>query len=274
MRERIVLSDRLRAVVSMVTPENRVCDIGCDHGFVPIYLVQQGISPRALAMDVREGPLSRAGIHIEAYGLKDLIETRLSDGLSAFQAGEADTLICAGMGGRLMMRILSEEAEKTFSFRELILQPQSEIQQFRAFLREWGYLIAEENMIEEDGKFYPLMKAVRTEQDILLTETGNIPADKRKTIPFGDGCNCNNGGSFRQQMEDRYGPRLLEQRNPVLYRYLEREVRLCDQIMEQMRTQGRGADKSGRYAEIDRQKRNCLQVMKERYGDGYGENYD
>ncbi len=141
MRDKIVLSDRLQAIVSMVTPGNRVCDIGCDHGFVPVYLVRQGISPGAIAMDVRKGPLSQADLHIRTYGLEALIQTRLSDGLAAFRAGEADTLICAGMGGRLMMRILTEEAEKAASFRELILQPQSEIQMFRAFLRVQGYLI-------------------------------------------------------------------------------------------------------------------------------------
>lgn len=163
MREKIVLSERLGAVAAMVTEGNRVCDIGCDHGFVPIYLLQQGISPGALAMDVREGPLEQARIHIKAYGLETLIEARISDGLAAFRKGEADTLICAGMGGRLMMRILSEEKEKAASFRELILQPQSEIQQFRSFLRGQGYLLTDENMIEEDGKFYPMMKAVKSE---------------------------------------------------------------------------------------------------------------
>ena len=106
MREKIVLSKRLQAVASMVTAGNRVCDIGCDHGFVPICLVQQKISPGALAMDVREGPLSQARMHIAACGLETYIETRLSDGLAAFRMGEADTLICAGMCGRLMMRIL------------------------------------------------------------------------------------------------------------------------------------------------------------------------
>lgn len=263
MREKIVLSDRLRAVASMVTEGNRVCDIGCDHGFVPIYLLQQGISPGALAMDLREGPLGQARIHIEAYGLEALIKTRLSDGLAAFREGEADTLICAGMGGRLMMRILSEEEKKTVSFRELILQPQSEVQQFRSFLRRQGYLIVQENMIEEDGKFYPMMKAVKK-----VHEFGSID----KTLTQEDSYD-----SFWQQMEDRYGPLLLEQKHPVLYRYLEREAHICDEVLEQLREHeteavGKSIRKSGRYEEISRQKQNCLRVMRERYGYGYGEN--
>lgn len=259
MREKIVLSDRLQAVASMVTEGHRICDIGCDHGFVPIYLIQQGISPHALAMDVREGPLGQARIHIEAYGLEALIETRLSDGLAAFREGEADTLICAGMGGRLMMRILSEAEDKTASFRELILQPQSEIQQFRSFLRGLGYLITQENMIEEDGKFYPMMKAVKREYKF---------SDIEKTLSHGDGPDA-----FWQQMEDRYGPLLLQKRHPALYKYLEREARIYEDVLGQMRRQGmEKPGKSGRFEEISRQKRNCLRVMRERYGYGYGEN--
>lgn len=259
MREKIVLSDRLRAVTAMVTKGNRVCDIGCDHGFVPIYLLQQGISPGALAMDVREGPLGQARVHIAAYGLEAAIEARLSDGLAAFREGEADTLICAGMGGRLMMRILSEAEEKAASFRELILQPQSEIQLFRSFLRGQGYLLTDENMIEEDGKFYPMMKAVKKTRGF---------NDSGETLPQGESFD-----PFWQQMEDRYGPLLLQWKHPVLYRYLEREVRICGEVLCQLQEKGaEGPDKSGRYEEISRQKRNCLRVMMERYGDGYGEN--
>ena len=86
--------------------------MGCDHGWVSVYLVQQGISPRVLAMDVRRGPLSRAQQHIRQRGLEAYIETRLSDGVAALEAGEADTVLCAGMGGRLMQRILEEGREK------------------------------------------------------------------------------------------------------------------------------------------------------------------
>lgn len=270
MRAKIVLSDRLQAVASMVTAGNKVCDIGCDHGFVPIYLVQQGISPGALAMDVRKGPLSQAEIHIASYGLEALIQTRLSDGLAAFREGEADTLICAGMGGRLMMRILSDEAEKAASFRELILQPQSELEQFRAFLRGQGYLITDENMIEEDGKFYPMMKVVYKADAFKISTTACNRDDNTNTLPQGYGFD-----RLQQRMEDRYGPILLRQKHPVLYRYLEREVRICEKILEQMRMQEtEGMEENGRYEEISRQKKDCLSVMKERYGEGYGENYN
>ena len=114
-------------------------------------------------MDVRPGPLSRARENISRYGLEDYIETRLSDGLTKLEPGEGDTLVIAGMGGPLMERILNEGAKVREGFQELILQPQSDLPHFRHFLSEIGWEIVREEMIKEDGKFYPMMKAVRRE---------------------------------------------------------------------------------------------------------------
>ncbi len=156
----IVLSGRLQMLADMVTPGNIPADVGCDHGFLSIYLVEEGICPRAVAMDVREGPLLAAEKHVRESGLGDYISLRLSDGLAECRAGEADTLICAGMGGRLMERILTEGMEKAAGMKELILQPQSELAQFRAFLRKAGFSVVREEAVLEEGKFYFAMKAV------------------------------------------------------------------------------------------------------------------
>ena len=90
----------MQAVADLVTAGNRVCDVGCDHGYISIYLVQSRKAPCVLAMDVNRGPLQRASEHVKAAGLEKYITLRLSDGLLAFRKGEADTLVCAGMGGR------------------------------------------------------------------------------------------------------------------------------------------------------------------------------
>lgn len=195
----VVLSKRLQALACMVTPGRRVVDVGCDHGFVSIYLVQRGISPQVLAMDVRTGPLSRAKEHIAEAGLVGYIETRLSDGLLAYQEGEADSLICAGMGGRLMMKILTESREKARGLQELILQPQSELPAFRRFLREEGYQLLDENIIWEEGKYYFLMK-VRYSGEDSQTVRANEP---------------------EQVLADKFGALLLKRRSPVLKQYLE-----------------------------------------------------
>lgn len=249
MNKNIVLSDRLQAIADMVTVGNRVCDVGCDHGFVPIYLIKQGISPKVIAMDVNEGPIKRAIAHIQEYGAGAYIETRLSDGLRSFREGEADSLICAGMGGRLMMRILQEDEAKTASFKEMILQPQSELQQFRCFLRSHGYLIVEENMIEEDGKFYPMMKAVKGEKESLI-QCDNLPRTLSGELVW------------RNQMEDRYGAVLLKKKSIVLYRYLEREKHTYEEILKKLNGYVKDEDrKNSRYEEVEMKLRDCIRVM-------------
>lgn len=230
----VTLSERLQAVTAMVTPGNRVCDVGCDHGFVSIYLIEQGISPHALAMDVREGPLRAAREHVAEHGLEERIETRLSDGLHKYKIGEADTLICAGMGGGLMMRILSEEADKTESFCELILQPQSEIERFRAWLGEKGYQIVDENMIEEDGKFYPMM---RVEFELCKL------SDDHVDIQMGTDVLC--------KLKNRYGAILLQRKDQTLASYLRREERIYTEILDNLRRQGLSNEqRKKRYMEV------------------------
>lgn len=215
----------------MVTPGSRVADVGCDHGFVSIYLYRQGISPRVYAMDVRPGPLSRAKEHIEAYGLSSYIETRLSDGVEALAAGEADTLICAGMGGRLMAKILSDGMEKIRDMRELILQPQSELAFFRKFLRTHDFCIMQENMVKEDGKYYPMMRAVPVERIRGLTENDMMATGASKD----GGTDCE--AQARQRREDLFGPCLLRERNPVLEEYLRGLLERNDRILSGLQTE-------------------------------------
>lgn len=244
----VVLSERLRAVAAMVTAGNRVCDVGCDHGFVSIFLAQQGISPGVLAMDVRSGPLSAAGEHIAQRGLEHIIETRLSDGLHNYDIGEADTLICAGMGGRLMMRILSDNKAKTDSFRELILQPQSEIEQFRVWVRSQGYRITDENMIEEDGKFYPMMRA-ETGAEAGCVDLHEYAESLRKASK---NSTCYNIDDVELcKLTDRYGPLLLIRKNSTLLSYLKREERIYGEILDNLQVQGLSdAKRKKRYEEV------------------------
>lgn len=216
----VVLSKRLQALADMVTPGNRVADVGCDHGFVSIYLVQNKICPKVFAMDVGEGPLLRAQEHIASYGLEPYIETRLSDGVSALSQGEADGLICAGMGGRLMQKILTEGRDKVASMKELILQPQSELAAFRAFLRSENYGIIEEKMIFEAGKYYPMMRVI----------PGKADADREIS-------------EQQRRIEDKFGKYLLERKDETLKQYLHFNLRVYEDILKSLCEQGeRGSD--------------------------------
>ena len=191
----------------MVTEGNRLVDVGCDHGYLPVYLILEHKIPSAIAMDVRKGPLSRAQEHIAAYDLTGYIETRLSDGLEKLKPGEGDTLVIAGMGGPLMERILLNGSAVLSGFQELILQPQSDLPHFRKFIRESGWEIVEEELIFEDGKYYPMMRVI---QDV----TENLPEWTEEEYTF--------------------GKLLLERKHPVLRQFLERELRIRTGISEQL----------------------------------------
>lgn len=233
------LSRRLTAVAGMVTEGNVVCDVGCDHGYVSIYLIKQGISPHVIAMDVRKGPLSHAKKHIDMYGLCDYIETRLSDGMDELQTGEADTLIMAGMGGRLMEDIIIRGMNKVEHLKELILQPQSEIGLFRKFLRDNGLKIVEEDMVYEDGKYYSLMRAV----------SGKCAV-------------CQDTGS---RIYDLYGEILLTNRHPVLKQYLDYQHEKLGHLLEELSVVSSESEKSRKRIEEVKKELLLNQLAREMY---------
>ena len=139
-----------------MVPENKcTADIGTDHGFVPVSLVREGIAERAIASDVGKGPLMRAETRIRRAGLSERIECRLGDGLSVLSPGETEVIVIAGMGGMLMVRILSDGLDVAKSARTLILSPHRDAYELRKFLMEQGFQITQETMVKEDGKYYP-----------------------------------------------------------------------------------------------------------------------
>ena len=168
----VQISRRLGAIADLVTQGNRLVDVGCDHGYLPVYLKLEGRIPSAIATDVAEGPLSRAREHIEQYGLGSYIETRRCDGLADVGHGEGNTLVIAGMGGPLMERILEDGRSIWDDFQEMILQPQSDIPHFRHFLLERKHPVLE--------KF--LERELRIHEEILekLKEASGESAVNRK----------------------------------------------------------------------------------------------
>ena len=154
----VKISDRLKTAASLIREGAVLADVGTDHGYVPIYLLEQKKIKSAIAMDINKGPLERAREHIHLYGMDAYIQTRLSDGVAALEKGEADSILVAGMGGGLVMHILEEGKDICQAAGELILQPQSELCSVREYLAENGYVTEAERMVFEDGKYYPMMR--------------------------------------------------------------------------------------------------------------------
>ena len=170
------LSKRMDRLASMVTEGSSLADVGTDHGYIPIALVQTGKVSRAIAMDINKGPLERAALHIREQHLEDRITTRLSDGMTALKEGEADTVLIAGMGGALIVHILEGGAHCLASVKELILQPQSEIWLVREWLCEHGYKITDEDIVLDEGKYYPMMRV----------EHGSMKLPARGELEYGN----------------------------------------------------------------------------------------
>ncbi len=145
----------------MVTPGNVTADIGCDHAHTGIFLVQKGISPRVIAMDLRPGPLDKARENVASEGVSDKVVLRLSDGLDAFTPGEADTILISGMGGPLILSILERNPDKALSASELILSPQSDVEEFSEGIKKLGFSITETRIVEEADKYYFVFRAVK-----------------------------------------------------------------------------------------------------------------
>jgi tRNA (adenine22-N1)-methyltransferase len=202
----------MKAVAAMVTSGGVLADIGTDHAYVPIALMQRQKIRGAIAMDINRGPLGRANENIAAAKLSAHIETRLSDGLEKLNPGEADTIIIAGMGGELTIHILEEGQAVCDEASELILQPQSDIQKVREYLRKHQYRIIDEDMVCEDDKYYPMMRAVHVEENDVWEKMN----EQTRTA-------C-----------DIYGPLLIKNGNPVLRRFLVREHRILTELEREL----------------------------------------
>ncbi len=234
-------SNRMKAVAELVPCGHTAADVGCDHGFVSIYLAQHDICPRVFAGDVRKGPLDRAKEHIRESGLSDRITAVLSDGLKNIpvagkeehgeicgadgfgpldrakehiresglsdritavlsdglknipvagkeEHGEicgADGFIAAGMGGKLIVQILTDVPEKTEALKWCVLSPQSEIWLVRQKLTELGFLILRENMVLEDGKYYPVPEKTEALKWCVLSPQSEIWLVRQKLTELG-----------------------------------------------------------------------------------------
>ena len=163
----------------MVRRGNTVADIGTDHAYLPAYLVLNGISPKALACDVRRGPLDNAKKTVEQYGIQDKITLRLSDGFDEISPSEAEDFVMCGMGGTLMEELVSRTNWLKDKSKRIIVQPQSHAEDIRRFFVENGFEILCEDACTDGGKLYCAMAAeytgVKLQRPVSYIYTGELP---------------------------------------------------------------------------------------------------
>ena len=148
------LTPRLSAAASLVRGGGIIADIGTDHGYLPVYLIQSGRVKGAIAADIGKMPLQNAAKTVEHYGLTDLITLRLSDGLREFSETDADEYIFAGMGGTLIAEKLAETPWVKNCNLHFVFQPQSRAEDLRKFLFENGFSINTELAVHEGRRVY------------------------------------------------------------------------------------------------------------------------
>lgn len=133
------LDDRLEQIAKLVRPGGRVADVGADHGFLVVSLVERGLASSGLACDINEMPLAKSRRTIERAGLSEKIRCVLSDGLADVPSDEVDDIVIAGMGGDLIARIVLETPWLRDEQKHLILQPMTKADHLREALAAGGF---------------------------------------------------------------------------------------------------------------------------------------
>ena len=189
-----MISKRLETVASFVSQGAVLLDVGSDHAYLPIELVEKGHIERAIAGEVVVGPYQSAVKNVENHGLSDKIQVRLANGLAAFdESDQVSVITIAGMGGRLIASILEEGFDKLAHVERLILQPNNREDDLRNWLQDHGFQIIAESILEEAGKFY----------EILVVEAGQMKLSAKET---------------------RFGPFLSKEVSPVFVQKWQKEA--------------------------------------------------
>lgn len=196
------LKGRLKAIAEMVPSCRIMCDIGTDHAYIPIYLLEKRICKKAIAVDLRGGPLITARKNIQEHGFERDIETRIGHGLQPVEENEIEVIVVAGMGGLLICDILSEGKTKAMKASKLILQPMNAIEIVREWLFDNLFSIASEKLVKEGGKIY----------NIIAAEWTGVKSDVMR-------------------IHHHIGEKLIDCRDPLLGEYISRKIKQLDKVI-------------------------------------------
>jgi tRNA (adenine22-N1)-methyltransferase len=216
------LSKRLETIAKQVPAGSRMADIGSDHALLPSYLAEQGKIIKAVAGEVNPGPYQAASKQVQASRLGSIIDVRLGDGLAVISAGEVEVITIAGMGGALIASILDAGQDKLEGVRMLILQPNVGESLVRIWLLEHGWILTNEQILEEDGKIYEILTAVPA----ALTEKTNEEVYSPYELSAGLVAN--------QSLLLKLGPYLIKQPESVWFQKWGLELDKLDMIRRQL----------------------------------------
>lgn len=209
----MALSKRLEQVATMIPPCQTVADVGTDHGFLAVALIEKEIAGRVIAIDVNHGPLESAKRFVKERRLEGHIECRLGDGLAVTTAGEIDCAVICGMGGELMQHIISVGPEWLQTY---VVQPQSHREELKKFFVAQGYGITDEQCLQEGKQYY----------DIWVVERGVTSV--YNSLPL-------------DSILWEYGAILQEHRSPIWVNHIQRRIETLESIESHMRDVSKGS---------------------------------
>ena len=198
------LSKRLKKIAEHVDKCESIADIGTDHGYIPIYLVKEGICERAIASDINKGPIEKAKVNVMFEGVSDKVKCLLGPGLNPLKVGEVEGVILAGMGGNLTRDILLNDMDKVKKYDFLILQPAQNPEVLREFLYKNNYEILDEDLILDEGRFYELFKVRYNEASEKLV--------------------------FEDELDYEVSPLLRKKNHPLLKEFLDEKIKMSEKI--------------------------------------------
>lgn len=228
------IGSRLETIGRLVTAGSVVADIGTDHAYLPVWLIEQGCIQKAIAGDIAQGPCQAARSTIAQHGLQQQVEVRMGSGLSVVQPGEASCITIAGMGASTMIAILEADMSVAEAAEALILQPMAGAASLRKWLCTHGWELVDEELVDDAPHFYEIMAA-------------------RRGV----------SGAY-SEAEYAVGPVLLAKQHALLTKQLERQLSTTRQLLENMGRSER-AKESSKYKELQKLQA-ALEVLADEYG--------
>ncbi|MBO5333427.1 MAG: SAM-dependent methyltransferase [Clostridia bacterium] len=200
------LDCRLMAIANLVRKDKAFADIGTDHAYLPVYLVEKGIIQRAIAADLRVGPLENARDAVVSYRFTEQIELRLSDGLDNFKENEVDEIAVAGMGGLLISQFIERTGWLKNENIHLILQPMTHVEELRKTIFDNGFIVDKEVVAEDDDKLYIVLSAYYYGDATAYTELDLIVGK----LPHNDDSLSK---KYLEKIYDKYNKKLIALKN-------------------------------------------------------------
>ena len=226
------LTDRLLKIADLVTKGKKIADIGTDHGYIPVYLLNKGHVDFAILADVNKGPLENARSEVRHNNLTDKVDLRLGSGIEVLNENEVDEVIIAGMGGILISELLEAKKSVAHNLDKLILQPMQAQDELRKYLLNNGYEILDEVLVKEDFRIYEIIVAKYT------------------------GKNTN----IEDEIYYEVGNKLIENKDPLLNELVDKKIFMYNSILKKL--EGKTGEEIEKKIKISTEKISKLESLK------------